>query len=448
MLGKIDAEVVEKFKIFQEQSGEYEGLDIETVLFEKVALSSLHEKDKVTTMYTTTSDKFIEIGDINKITKKYNIRSKFKSKLPEKGKHAPKNSILISRVRPLLGGYTIIDGDDYTFTSGDLNPIVLPVEKINIDYAFKIICSPAFKTFLKKNQNTAGQKPTITNELYNFTLPIPKLQGNYSSKKIQEAIIAFLEFWKVEYTDVYRTKIKEMTPFIKTMQEQLIPATFRLDRRLKESFNEFAIEKDFDIKLEEIAFEEKYIYSDDSKERLVDLLNNKRVPITKNKRISGKYPYYGASGISDYVNDYIFDDRLVLLGEDGAKWSSNENSSFIAEGKFWVNNHAHIMKPKLKLLKDTYLVFILNAMDLDKYVTNSTPRKLSQTGLKTIKISIPTHLNYNSIDLQKLLVEFWEMILDNLDERLKLFERVKELCDEIDEAFLYKTFSKIEWGKR
>ena len=72
---------------------------------------------------------------------------------------------------------------------------------------------------------------------------------------------------------------------------------------------------------------------------LCDILDNKRKPITQRDRISGEYPYYGATGILDYVQNYIFDERLVLIGEDGAKWGSGENTSFIADGKFWVNNH-------------------------------------------------------------------------------------------------------------
>jgi hypothetical protein len=146
MIGTIDKQVAERFKTFQahEKGKEYRDLDIESLEFENPKLSELHDKTKVTTQFTTTSDKFIEIGDIDKTTKKYDISLKIKPNLPEKGKHAPKGTILISRVRPLLGGYTIIDGDDFTFTSGDLNPIVLPLDRVFIDYAFKVICSPYF----------------------------------------------------------------------------------------------------------------------------------------------------------------------------------------------------------------------------------------------------------------------------------------------------------------
>ena len=68
---------------------------------------------------------------------------------------------------------------------------------------------------------------------------------------------------------------------------------------------------------------------------LCDILDSQRKPITKRNRTTGRYPYYGATGIVDYVNDFIFDEPLVLVGEDGAKWESGENTAFRVEGKCW-----------------------------------------------------------------------------------------------------------------
>ena len=77
--------------------------------------------------------------------------------------------------------------------------------------------------------------------------------------------------------------------------------------------------------------------------KICEVLNNQRVPITTKDRKSGPYPYYGASGIVDYVDDFIFNERLVLVGEDGAKWGSFEKTAFLVDGKYWVNNHAHVL---------------------------------------------------------------------------------------------------------
>src|SRR5574344_2796423 len=71
-----------------------------------------------------------------------------------------------------------------------------------------------------------------------------------------------------------------------------------------------------------------------------DILDRLRKPIKQSKRESGNIPYYGATGLLDYVNDYIFDDTLVLLGEDGAKWGAGDDSAFIISGKTWVNNRS------------------------------------------------------------------------------------------------------------
>ena len=94
-----------------------------------------------------------------------------------------------------------------------------------------------------------------------------------------------------------------------------------------------------------------------------EILDNKRKPIRKKDRIPGPYPYYGATGILDYVKDFIFDDKLVLIGEDGAKWEAGENTSFIVEGKFWANNHIHILKPNNEIILHEWLVFYLNFTD-------------------------------------------------------------------------------------
>jgi len=121
----------------------------------------------------------------------------------------------------------------------------------------------------------------------------------------------------------------------------------------------------------------------------IEILDSKRVPLAQRDRKEGEYPYYGATGIIDYIDDYIFDEKLILIGEDGAKWTKNENSAFIVDGKYWVNNHAHVLKPKRKQLLDKYLIEILNQYDLSEYITGLNVPKLNQANLKNIKIPLP-----------------------------------------------------------
>lgn len=78
-------------------------------------------------------------------------------------------------------------------------------------------------------------------------------------------------------------------------------------------------------------------------------LDNLRKPVTKSERDPGSIPYYGATGIVDYVKDFIFNEKLLLVGEDGADWSKFADSSYIIEGKSWVNNHAHVLRCKKQI---------------------------------------------------------------------------------------------------
>jgi type I restriction enzyme, S subunit len=121
---------------------------------------------------------------------------------------------------------------------------------------------------------------------------------------------------------------------------------------------------------------------------ICDILDSKRKPITQKDRTSGEYPYYGASGILDYINDYIFDESLVLIGEDGAKWEAGENSAFIAKGKYWVNNHAHVIRPKKSMVVDNWVVYYLNHSNLLPYVTGLTVPKLNQAKMREIALPL------------------------------------------------------------
>jgi type I restriction enzyme S subunit len=120
-----------------------------------------------------------------------------------------------------------------------------------------------------------------------------------------------------------------------------------------------------------------------------DVLDRLRKPVTKSDRRSGEYPYYGATGIVDWVDDYIFDEPLILLGEDGAKWGPGEQSAFSASGKYWVNNHAHVLRPKREILSDEWLIYYLNMSDLMPYIMGVTVPKLNQERMRSIPISLP-----------------------------------------------------------
>lgn len=119
------------------------------------------------------------------------------------------------------------------------------------------------------------------------------------------------------------------------------------------------------------------------------ILDSKRRPVSKAKRVAGDYPYYGANGIQDYVDSYLFDGIFLLLGEDGSVINKDKSPVLNwAVGKIWVNNHAHILAEKKEVASLRYLFFCLQGIDVSAIV-RGTPPKLNQENLRNIEIPLP-----------------------------------------------------------
>ena len=120
--------------------------------------------------------------------------------------------------------------------------------------------------------------------------------------------------------------------------------------------------------------------------------DGERKPVSsaiRNKQKNKVYNYYGAAGIIDKVDGYLFNERLLLIGEDGANLlSRSKDNAFFADGKYWVNNHAHVLDAIDKNLLD-FVAIVINAMKLDDYITGSAQPKLSQDNLNKIPIALP-----------------------------------------------------------
>ena len=175
-----------------------------------------------------------------------------------------------------------------------------------------------------------------------------------------------------------------------------------------------------------------------------EILDNLRKPITKRDRIEGKYPYYGATGILSYINDYIFDEKLVLIGEDGAKWFSGANSSFIVNGKYWVNNHAHVIRPNRTIILDEWIVYFLNFSDLEEFVTGMTVPKLNQGNLKIIPIPLPP------LTQQKQIVATLDKAFAAIDTAKANAEQNLQNAKELFESYLQNVFENKgdDWEKK
>lgn len=128
-------------------------------------------------------------------------------------------------------------------------------------------------------------------------------------------------------------------------------------------------------------------------EDIVDVLDNKRKPIRaeeRAKRIDGEktlYPYYGATGFVGYIDEYLIDGKFILLGEDGAPFLDRyATKAYAVNGKIWVNNHAHILLPKIDF---EYLLNYLNAIDYSPYAKGTTRLKLTQGDMSNILVLLP-----------------------------------------------------------
>ena len=126
-------------------------------------------------------------------------------------------------------------------------------------------------------------------------------------------------------------------------------------------------------------------------ENVVNIFDKQRIPLNEAHRqqMQGGYPYCGANGVVDYVNDYIFDGEHILLAEDGGYWSSFENSAYLMNGKFWVNNHAHVLQAKQNLSHNYFLMCQLNYLDIKPFITGTTRGKLNQGMMKQVPLALP-----------------------------------------------------------
>lgn len=169
-------------------------------------------------------------------------------------------------------------------------------------------------------------------------------------------------------------------------------------------------------------------------EECCEILDSMRIPITASDRKEGKYPYYGANGIQDYVNDYIFDDELVLLAEDGGNFGSKEKPiAYRVSGKCWVNNHAHVLKPKEEIDVD-YLCYSLMFYKVDGMINGATRKKLTQTAMKKMKIPLR-----NIVEQKK--------IVQQLNKIIEIREKAKKelnLLDNLIQARFIEVFGNPE----
>ena len=257
-------------------------------------------------------------------------------------------------------------------------------------WIFQILNSEYFNTYLDDSNSTAINQVT-QKMLLAFQLPIPPATE-------QERIISKLKQW-YEYIDEIEDRKIELESYIKQTKSKILDLAISGKLVSQDPNDEPAIEL---LKRINPAFKpcDNSHYENLPQgwvvcrlEDVCQICDNQRQPINsterqeRKKRAQTLYPYYGATGQVDWIDDYMLDGTFILLGEDGAPFLDKfADKAYVVSGKIWVNNHAHILKPNCDI---TYLTYYLNRYDYSECVNGSTRLKLTQADMKNMTIVLP-----------------------------------------------------------
>lgn len=172
-------------------------------------------------------------------------------------------------------------------------------------------------------------------------------------------------------------------------------------------------------------------------ERCIDVLDSQRIPINndeRNKRL-GNIPYYGATGQVGWINDFLFNEELLLLGEDGAPFfERGKTKAYIINGKSWVNNHAHVLRAIANITSNRFLCYYLNIFDYHEYVNGTTRLKLTQGAMNRMPIPLPT------LQEQKRIVVKVEKLLERVNKIREELTKLPLLIKKFRQSVLAKAF--------
>lgn len=275
------------------------------------------------------------------------------------------------------------------------------------------------------------------------------LKSEFAQYQMQSATIATtqakLALFRIESLTFPLPPLSEQQRIVERIEE-LFAKLDEAKERLQEVADSFAVRKAgilhkaFTGELTKQWRRENGV-SDESWEekKLSEITENqdsKRIPLSKSQRdnMNRIYDYYGASGIIDKVDDYIFEGKKLLIGEDGANLvTRSKDIAFIADGKYWVNNHAHILDVKDTVLL-MYLCHYINNMDLIPYVTGSAQPKLTQAKMNNIKIFLPT------LPEQHEIVRFIDELLAREHKAQQAAEQALASIDLMKKSILARAF--------
>ena len=319
-----------------------------------------------------------------------------------KNKKVKKGSLIICTAngsKNHLGKVALID-DDYNFAFGGFMGLITPKEILNPTFLFYLLTSDSYKKFISELSDGVNINNLKFSDLGLFKVPLPSLPE-------QQRIVSILD---KAFAAINKAKVNS---------EQNL-------KNAKELFESY-LQNVFEKKGE--GWEEKTL------NEISENLDSKRVPITKNVRDEGSIPYYGASGIVDYVADYLFDEDLLCVSEDGANLLARTYPiAFSISGKTWVNNHAHVLRFK-NMVSQKFVELYLNSIKLDDFVSGMAQPKLNQTMLN--KIPIP----YPSLKEQQTIVQKLNVLSIETKKLESIYQKKIEDLEDLKKSILQKAFS-------
>jgi type I restriction enzyme S subunit len=321
--------------------------------------------------------------------------------IPE-SKKVTKGSLIICTAngsKSHLGKVALID-DDYNYAFGGFMGLIKPKENLNSIFLFYLMTSDAYKKFISELSDGANINNLKFSDLGDFEIPLPPLSE-------QQEIVSILD-------DAF-----ESIELAKSHAEQ----NLKNAKELLESY------------IDDIFQNGNSKWELKTLNTISENLDSKRIPITKNVRSEGSIPYYGASGIVDYVAEYLFNEELLCVSEDGANLLARTYPiAFSISGKTWVNNHAHVLKFK-DLDTQKFVEIFLNSIKLDDYVSGMAQPKLNQTMLNKIPIPYPTIVE------QKSIVNKIEMLTIETKRLESLYQQKLNDLEELKKSILQKAFN-------
>ncbi len=323
------------------------------------------------------------------------------------GEHIDSNEMQITK-RGIIAGSTIGPMFYCGFKSGDIlfvtrNPHLRKCGVVDFDG----ICSE--KTFVLETKN----RDILLQEYLAIVMQSDDF-WNYCEENKSGGVNYFINWSTLAEYEFYLPSLAEQ----KVLAEKLWAAY-----EVKQSYLKMIAATEEMVKsqfVEMFKSEDNY----EPLENVVVVKDDCRKPINDGVRGSMKegelYPYYGATGVVDYINDYITDEELLCIAEDCGNYKAGEDSSYIINGKAWVNNHAHLVKAK-ECCEIKYLHHYLKITDLMPYVSGTTRLKLTQKKMKEIPVLLP------SIELQNKFVSIAEQADKSVFELRKSIDAIDKV---------------------